>query len=432
MAIEIHPAGDVRRLCGGAVVLPGDDAYDAARAAWNLTADQRPALIAYPADAREVAEVLAHAAARGLRVAPQATGHNAVPLGSLEDAVLLRTSAMTEIRIDAARRVARAGAGVLWDDVVTAAAPYGLTALHGSSPGVSVVGYSLGGGIGWLARLHGLQCNALTAIEVVLPTGELVRATAATEPELFWGLRGGGGTLGVVTAVEFELFPLTTVYGGRLVWDLARAAEVVPAWVRWARTAPDAATTALRLLRPSQPGGRASVVIDGAIVAEEPEAWALLAPLRALRPDLDTWGVMPTPALPRLHGAPELPEARTSDSCLLDDLDEAGVRALVAAAALVSGLELRQLGGALARPAPGAGVLSHLDGGFALVATGAQATRAVAAMAPWSRGRRYLNLCEQPVDTAAAFTPHAFARLAGLQASVDPLGLLAPNHPVRR
>src|SRR3954452_22763695 len=150
MAIEV-PTG-VRQLCGGAVVLPGDDAYDAGRAAWNLSADHRPALIAYPADAREVAEVLDHARGAGLRVAPRATGHNAVPLGAIEDSVLLRTSAMTEIRIDPVRRIGRAGAGVLWDDVVRAAAPHGLVALHGSSPDVSVTGYSLGGGIGWLSR----------------------------------------------------------------------------------------------------------------------------------------------------------------------------------------------------------------------------------------------------------------------------------------
>src|SRR3954465_11051774 len=141
MALDTAP--DVRRLCGGAVVLPGDDAYDAGRAAWNLSADHRPALIAYPADRREVGEVLAYARAAGLRVAPQATGHNAVPLGPIEDCVLLRTSAMTEVRIDPVRRIGRAGAGVLWDDVVRAAAPHGLVALHGSSPDVSVTGYSL-------------------------------------------------------------------------------------------------------------------------------------------------------------------------------------------------------------------------------------------------------------------------------------------------
>src|SRR3954454_2288568 len=151
---------DVRELCGGAVVLPGDDSYEAARAAWNLSADQRPAWIAYPADAAEVADVLRCAQAQGLRVAPQATGHNAVPLGSLEDAVLLRTSAMTQIRLDPERRIARAGAGVLWDDVVAAAAPHGLVALHGSSPDVSVTGYSLGGGIGWVARAPRARVNA--------------------------------------------------------------------------------------------------------------------------------------------------------------------------------------------------------------------------------------------------------------------------------
>jgi FAD/FMN-containing dehydrogenase len=173
MALDLLPT-DVRRLCGGAVVLPGDDAYDAGRQAWNTTADQRPALIAYPADAREVAEVIAYARETGLRVAPQATGHNALPLGDLSDTVLVRTAAMTEVRIDAVHRRARVGAGVLWDDVVSAAAPHGLSALHGSSPDVGVVGYSLGGGLGWLARLHGLQAGSVTAVELVTAGGESV------------------------------------------------------------------------------------------------------------------------------------------------------------------------------------------------------------------------------------------------------------------
>src|SRR4051794_12496309 len=273
MAIETSPT-DVGRLCGGAVVFPGDDAYDAGRQAWNTSADQRPAFIAYPADAREVAEVIAYARSAGLRVAPQATGHNALPLGPLEDTVLLRTAAMTEVRIDPDARRARAGAGVLWDDVVTAAAPHGLVALHGSSPDVSVVGYSLGGGLGWLARLHGLQCNSLTAVELVTAHGDIVRADADHEPELFWALRGGGGNFGVVTAVEFELYPIPEVYGGMLVWDAARAHEVVPVWVRWAQSAPDAVTSSLRLLHvpdadfvPEPLRGRRLVGIDGAVLA---------------------------------------------------------------------------------------------------------------------------------------------------------------------
>src|SRR5262249_14993165 len=149
-----------------------------------------------------VAAVVRFAAKHGLRVAPQLLGHNPGPLGALDNTILLKTSGMHGVMIDAERRIARVEAGVLWEDVVDAAAPHGLLALHGSSPDVGVVGYSLGGGMGWLARSHGFQANNLTAIELVTPDGRLVRTDRDTDPELFWALRGGGGNFGIVTAVE--------------------------------------------------------------------------------------------------------------------------------------------------------------------------------------------------------------------------------------
>ena len=150
--------------------------------------------------------MLRAAAAAGLAVAPQGTGHGAAPLqGRLGDAVLLRTAALGELSIDEDRRIARVGAGMLWGDLVDAAGTVGLAGLHPSSPDVGVAGYSIGGGIGWYTRRLGLQCNALTAAEVVLADGTFVRATADSDTELFWGLRGSGMPLGVVTALEFEL-----------------------------------------------------------------------------------------------------------------------------------------------------------------------------------------------------------------------------------
>src|SRR6478735_6979254 len=172
------PADRLRDLTGVAIHLPGDPGYDAARMPWNVAVDQRPAAVAYPVDADQVSAVVRAAAALGLRVAPQGTGHNAGPLGSLDDVVLLRTSHLNTVEIDAERRVARVGAGVLWEDVVNAAAEHGLAALHGSSPDVGVVGYSLGGGIGWYARELGLATNSVTAVELVLGDGTQVRTDA--------------------------------------------------------------------------------------------------------------------------------------------------------------------------------------------------------------------------------------------------------------
>jgi FAD/FMN-containing dehydrogenase len=456
MTIDITTStGALDGLCGGAVVRPGDASYDASRQAWNLAVDQRPALIAYPADAGEVADVVRAARAAGLRVAPQATGHNAHPLGGLDGAVLLRTSGLTGVHIDPERRVARVGAGVLWEDVVDAAAPHGLVALHGSSPDVGVVGYSLGGGMGWLARDHGLQSNAITAIELVTADGEVVRADHEHEADLFWALRGGGGNFGVVTALEFALYPLREAYAGVMVWDARDAAAVLVRWSEWALDAPDAATTSFRIMNvppleafPPELRGRCVVMIDGAVLGEPAEAERILAPLRELRPEQDAFGVMPAPALARLHGDPEEPIPAVSDSAVLGSLPAQAVDALVAVTGTQAGplpfsVELRQLGGALGRSAPCHGALDRVEGAFAWFAGGlaidgemaaaslTQASRVAAALAPWGTGRRYLNLVEPNVDASSGYDAATYRRLQAIRAHVDPDGVLMANHEIR-
>src|SRR5215213_3648122 len=307
----IDPARtDLRDLCGGAVALPGDDGYDAARQAFNLAVDQRPAAVAFPVDAGEVSDIVRHARVAGLRVAAQTTGHNAAPLGDLTSTILVKTSSLGGVEIDPLRRIARAGAGVLWEDVVDAAAPHGLIALHGSSPTVGVAGYSLGGGMGWLARSHGLQANSLTAIELVTADGELVRTEAQHDPELFWALRGGGGNFGVVTALEFRLYPLREIYAGFMLWDWSEAARVLRTFAAWAAGAPDHVTTSLRIMQfpvmdeiPEPLRGRSVVMIDGAVQGDP----AVLEPLRALAPEIDTFATVPAASLVRLHQDPEEP-----------------------------------------------------------------------------------------------------------------------------
>jgi FAD/FMN-containing dehydrogenase len=445
---------DLRAACGGALHLPGEPGYDAARRPWNVAVDQRPAAVAYPADADEVAAVIRAAGAAGLRVAPQGTGHNAGPLGDLSAAVLLRTSALTEVTIDPLARRARVGGGVLWADVVDAAAEHGLAALHGSSPDVGVAGYSLGGGIGWYARRHGLQTNSVTAVELVTAAGTFVRTDADNDPELFWALRGGGGNFGVVTALEFDLLPISTAYAGWLVWDWTQAAEVLDAWHAWTRECPDIATTSLRILQlppieevPPPLRGRQIVAIDGAILAEDAPAAELLAPLRALRPELDTFTRMAAVDLTRLHGDPEGPTPAVSEAAMIGALPAEARAAFVAAAGRESGssltiAELRQLGGALGRPDPRGGALPSLAGEFALFACAiapdaaaaaqgtADAKRLVGALAPWANERAYLNFVERPTDLRAAYGQSTYQRLQAVRAQYDPDELFHANHPI--
>jgi FAD/FMN-containing dehydrogenase len=448
-------AEGLRGLCGGAVHLQGDPAYDMARSPWNLQMADYPAAVAYPADPDEVGDVLRAAAAAGLHVAPQGTGHGAPPLeGRLADAVLLRTSAMTDLHVDAERRLVRASAGVLWGDLADAAGQHGLAALHPSSPDVGVVGYSLGGGIGWYARRHGLQCNAVTAVELVLADGSFVRATADSESELFWALRGGAAPFGVVTALEFEVLPLDTVVAGFLAWDWTAVERVLPGWVAWCSEAPEEVTTSFRLLEvppvepvPAQLRGRRLAVIDGAVLGDDAHASELIAPLRSLDPEIDTFTRVPAASLVRLHLDPEGPTPGYASSMLISDLPDAAVAAVIAAAGPRSGTrlavtELRQLGGELARPDPAGGALSSLDGGFLALGLGLDgdpavwpqlredAARLLTALEPWASGRQYLPMLDERTDTRKAFSPGVHARLSAVRRAVDPNGLFVVQHQV--
>ena len=438
--------------------LPGDPGYDEARLAWNRAVDQRPAAVAVPRSAHDVSRLVRLATEHCLRVAPQSTGHNAGPLAErgLDDVVLAKMSALADVSIDPDRRIARVGGGTLWDPAVAAAAAHGLAALHGSSPDVGIAGYSLGGGLGWYGRALGLAANHVTAAEIVIGDGTIVRTDAEHDPELLWALRGGGGSFGVVTALEFSLFDIATAYAGMMIFDIGRAEEVLRCWAPWAAAAPDEVTTSFRILHlpplPELPPflrGRSVVVIDGAVLASDDAADRLLAELRALRPEMDTFLRVPAATLSRLHMDPEGSAAAVGGSTMLTGLPDAGIEAFLAASAdrtttSLMVAELRQLGGALARPAVGGGAVSHLDGQFLAFGTGmvfspemaqqvgADVAALTGALAPWTGGRSYLNFTENAVDPHRGYDEPTWRQLAGIRSAVDPNGTFAANHPVPR
>jgi FAD/FMN-containing dehydrogenase len=442
----------LRAQLEGTIVLPGEESWDQARQAWNLAIDQRPALVALPRSSRDVQLLVEHARETGLRVAMQGTGHNAGPLGgaALEQTMLVRTSEMRELHIDAEARVARVGAGVLWAEVTRPASELGLAPLAGSSPDVGVVGYTLGGGLSWLGRRYGLAAERILAVEIVTADGRLVRADRTTEADLFWAIQGGGGSFGAVTAMEFELIPLREVYAGMLLWPLDRAEEVVHAWREWTATAPDAVTTALRIVHmppmPELPDflrGRSIVVVDGAVVGDEASAHAIMAPLRALEPEIDTFAMIPPAGLSHIHMDPEHPVPGLSSTAMLDALPVEAADTFVdlgrPGRALMM-VELRHVGGALSRP--GTGALRRLDGQYVMFALGvpmdpamvpaieAHLALAAAAMTPYGHGRGYANFSETPKDPAAFFGADAYARLRRIKAEVDPGDVFQGNHPI--
>jgi len=444
----------LRTSLGGLVSLPGDEGYDRSRTPWNLAVDQRPAAVATPSSAAEVVQVVRAAAVAGLKVVPQSTGHSAAPLaGRVEGTLLLRLTGSSDVTIDPERRIARVVGATAWQRVAEVASLHGLAAMHGSGPDVGVVGYTLGGGMSWYARKFGLACSHVVAAEIVLADGSLHRVHANCEPELFWALRGGGGSFGVVTALDFELLPLEEVYAGVLLWDdPAVTGTVARAWAGWTHGLPEEATTSLRLLgRPGVSGtknvfpGRQVVVIDGAILGDPEQAVKLLAPLRALHPSVDTFSSSPAVDLTRLHFDPELPSAGVSSHLLLHDFDDDAAAALVGSAgadndtSLLSA-EIRQLGGALGRPADGGGALSQVPGAYSafFLASAASAeqrmqggldtARAAGALRPWSSGRHFLNFTDQEVDPASVFDDATLSRLRALRDRVDPTRMFVTNH----
>ena len=438
-----------------AVVLPHDPHWDEARVAWNLAVDQQPAAVALPESVADVMAVVRWARSRGLRVAPQGTGHNAAAMGSLAHTVLVKSERMRGVEIDAERRIARVEAGVLWAEASETAAEHGLATLAGSSPDVGVVGYSLGGGISWLGRRYGLAANSVTAVELVNADGELVRADADNQSELFWALRGGGGSFGVVTALEFQLYPIAEVYAGVLFFPLERGNEVLHAWRNWIEDVPDEVTSVGRFLQsppipdiPEPLRGGSFVAVEATMLLAEGAANELLRPLRELGPAIDTFATIPIERLSSLHMDPEHPVPGAADGMLLRDFPEEAIDAIVAAAGAGSGsplisVEIRHLGGALGRMQPGHGALSTIEAGFALFAVGmamtpvlAAAVRAhieivQAALASWDAGRDYLNFTERRERGERLFGSTTYRRLQTVKGKVDPEDVFRSNHPVR-
>lgn len=444
----------LRRRVRGAVIDPGGAGWDAATEAFNLACVQTPSLTVVPESVQDVIEVIDFAREHGFQVAPQRTGHNAEPLGDLDGVILLKTDALQGVSIDPEALSVRVRSGAKWGDVVPRASELGLAALHGSTPDVSVTGYALGGGVGWYARKLGLAANSVTAIELVTPDGAFRRVDLEHEPELFWALRGGGGSFGVVTALEARLYPIEEVYAGVLFFPWERSAEVLHAWNEWTASTPDEVTSVGRILQlpplpelPEPLRGKQFVVVEAVVIGDEAMGAELLAPLRALGPAIDTFGMVPPAGIAELHMDPPTPVPYVGDGQLLGALPASAIDAFVEAAGPASGsplvsVEIRQLGGALQRSEAHHGVLATLDAPFITFGVGmvldeasgranrAQLDVVAQALAPYDNGRQYLNFAEDPTDPARFYRDEAYRRLREVKAAVDPGELMRANHPI--
>ena len=445
----------LRDVLDGDLVTPADPDWDEARLAWNLAADQRPTAVVFAESVEDVVAVVDHARDNGLRVTTQGTGHFANSLDSLTDTILLKTSRLRGVEIDPEARTARVEAGVHWGEVSLAAAEHGLAALAGSSPDVGVVGYTLGGGLGWLARRYGLAANSVVAVELVTADGRRVRTDASNEPDLFWAVRGGGGSFGIITAVEFSLYPVPEVYAGILFFPFERASEILSAWREWVDGTPRELTSAGRLMQfppipeiPEPLRGQSFVLVEAAFIGSEEDGAALLQPLRELGPVLDTFATIPVEDLRHLHMDPPEPVPGAGNGFNLVDVTPETVNALVAVAGPGSGsplvsLELRQLGGAVAEASPEHGAVGSIDAGFALYAVGmaidAETRELVedriaavrSALAPWTAERGYFNFGDSPSDGESFYPAETYRGLQWVKAAYDPTELFRASHPIR-
>jgi FAD binding domain len=443
----------LRAAIAGDVITPTEFGWDEARQAWNLTADQHPVLVVRADAVDDVLATVRFARANGLRVAPQSTGHGAAGLLDLTGTILLRTASLTGVDVDAEARVARVQSGARWAHVVAPAAQHGLACLHGFSGGVGVAGYTLGGGIGWLARNHGFASTHVRSFEVVTADGELRHVDAEHESGLFWALRGGGGAAAIVTELEFELFELREAFAGTVMWPIERAGEVVHTYRGWIATVPDSLTSAIRLARfppvpevPEPLRGGSFVAVVLALTADLADGEALVAPLRDVAaPYLDTLATVPAAALADIAGDPQNPTPGVGSAVLLDQftaeaadtyVELAGPRAQTP---FVS-LEIRHLGGALrsATPDPGAAgplAAQALVSAQAVAITPEDATTVRGALeamydsfAPWVGERETLpTFDEQGLGLRASLDSGIADRLAGIGATYDPDGLLVAN-----
>ncbi|MFI6297794.1 FAD-binding oxidoreductase [Nonomuraea sp. NPDC050790] len=429
---------NLRDVIKGRVLLPGDDDFDAARKPWNLAVDQPVAAVAHAADAADVASLVRHAATTGLTIATQPSGHGAS--GDTDGVILLRTAALDSVEIDPERRLARVGAGARWGQVQAAAGEYGLTGLAGSMPLVSVTGYTLGGGLSWFSRKYGLAADAVLAFDVVRADGTPARVTADSDQDLFWALRGGGGDFALVTAVEFALHPEPQLYGGSVMWPDERAPEVFAAFREVVEYAPD--ELSIWLNRVQFPSAPPMVGISTAFLGSAEEGRRLLGRFDEIGGALsDSRGPLPAAELGVITNEPTNPSPGVSRGELLTGLDDEAVAALLAEPVdpLIN-VQVRQLGGALAKGGEGASgavaepYLLYLLG-LAIspeltAASRDKQERIVAALGGRVTGRKPYTFLAAGESAAAAFSEETLQRLRAIKRARDPEGVFRANYPV--
>jgi hypothetical protein len=432
----------------GAVFMPGEMGYDDARKAWNLTVDHRPAVIVIARSTADVVEAVRFSNEKDLGIAVQATGHGTSRAAD-NDSLLIVMAQMRNVVVDTKGQTAWVEGGAKWGVVLEKAQNSGLAPLLGSSPDVGAVGYTLGGGMGWLARKYGMSADSVNYFELVNAKGEVLHVSTEENSDLFWGLRGGGGSFGVITGMEIRLYPLTTVFGGTLIYPAAMAKEVFTRYREWIKDAPEELTASIGIMNfppiPQVPEflrGQSVVFVRGCYSGPVEEGKVLLQPwLDWMEPIANQWSVMPFSQVATISNEPEDPMPGLSTAVWLHDLSDEVVDTVVRHAVSVNGstpimiTEIRYAGGAIGKVDAQTNAYGNRDTNLILHMLGMtptpeiehalkQATDAFkAAVNQHLTGGVYINFLdgeEKWARTKDAFSPETYKKLMALKAQHDP------------
>jgi FAD/FMN-containing dehydrogenase len=448
---------ELRDELHGELILAGDSAYEEARSVWNGMIDRRPALIARCADSNDVIAAIRFARSEGLTVAVRGGGHNVAGNATCDGGLVIDLSPMKSVTVDARARTARAQGGLTWGELDKETQAFGLATTGGLVTSTGVAGFTLGGGIGWMMRKHGLACDNLIGAELITADGQTVHAGEDENEELLWGLRGGGGNFGVVTEFEFRLHPVSQVFGGLVAWPAESGREVLRFWRDWAPGTPDElCTMAAFLYAPPEPfvppevHGTPVFAIACCHLDPEGSAAADVQPLRDLGPAVDVLGPMPYVAIQGMFDA-GVPRGSRNYwrsgfvSALTDDAIDTIIAHADGIPEPLGQLHVHQLGGAMSRVPAGTTAFGSRDAGFLMNYIGlwldpaedqkhtAWVRTASDAMEPYTTGARYVNFLadEGEAGVRSAYEADTLHRLGSLKSAYDPTNFFHLNQNIK-
>jgi len=450
--------GELQGSLRGQVILPADSGYDQARAVWNGAHDKHPALVIRCAGTADVMKAVEFARSQGLMVAVRGGGHSIAGFSSSDGGVVIDLSDMNTVTVDPQHRRATAQGGATWADFDNETQAFGLAVTGGLVSTTGIGGFTLGGGIGWLLRRHGLTCDSLVAADVVTADGRLVHASAEENPDLFWALRGGGGNFGVVTSMEFALYPVgPTVLGGLMFYPGDAAQQVVAGWRDLTASMPDELTTLVNLTTappvpflPESVHGKPIVAVGAVHCGPLDSAEDAVRPLRTLaEPILDHIGPVPYVAMQQALDPLWTAGAHNYfTSAMLDGLPDTAIGELLsrwsAKPTPQCELHVHHAGGAMARvPQSGTAfsqrqspyllnVIARSPDGTGFGGHKTWARDARAALSAYGSGAMYVNFTGDGGEdkVRASYPAETYAKLVAVKDRYDPTNVFRLNQNI--